>query len=183
MAERRELLRQDPFGSKGHGTAAATGFGLGALSMAGVALALCGPAAAGPFGAYVALLALFHQLEYICVAAYRADTLSFDCASTHRPPVGSFRAPLPSQSTDRGCWPVAHSFRHQPQHGLHHSGCDELGGVRYGAVALPVLDWLVRASRRPSDCRPLVSRAVSRVASFWCRLGRTGVPSQPLACW
>ena len=95
MAERRQLLRQDPFGSKGHGTAAAAGFGLGALSMAGVALALCGPAAGGPFGAYVALLALFHQLEYICVAAYRADTLSFDCASTrrHPPPAATFRAP------------------------------------------------------------------------------------------
>lgn len=69
-----------PFGPKGHGTAAATGFALGALSMAGLALALYGPAAGGPFGAYVALLAAFHQLEYICVAAYRPDTLSFDCA-------------------------------------------------------------------------------------------------------
>jgi hypothetical protein len=68
-----------PFGPKGHGTAAATGFALGALSMAGVALAIYGPAAGGPFGAYVALLAAFHQLEYICVAAYRPDTLSFDC--------------------------------------------------------------------------------------------------------
>lgn len=73
------IALQAPFGPKGHGTAAATGFALGALSMAGVALALYGPAAAGPFGAYLALLAAFHQLEYICVAAYRPDTLSFDC--------------------------------------------------------------------------------------------------------
>jgi len=84
MSEQQEQQRPRPrgsFGPRGHGTAVATGFALGAISMAGVALALCGPAAGGPFGAYVALLAAFHQLEYICVAAYRADTLSFDCAS------------------------------------------------------------------------------------------------------
>ena len=73
------MAQYAPFGPKGHGTAAATGFALGALSMAGVALAVYGPAAGGPFGAYLALLAAFHQLEYICVAAYRPDTLSFDC--------------------------------------------------------------------------------------------------------
>ena len=49
------------------------------ICVAGVALAVCGGPGSGPFGAYVAMLALFHQLEYICVAAYRADTLSFDC--------------------------------------------------------------------------------------------------------
>ena len=91
-------------GGQGHSTAAATAFALGGRSpaccprplaplpvtreraacaagicVAGVALAVCGGPGSGPFGAYVAMLALFHQLEYICVAAYRADTLSFDC--------------------------------------------------------------------------------------------------------
>ena len=75
----QQSAQQAPFGPKGHGRAAATGFALGALSMAGGTLALYGPAAGGPFGAYLALLAAFHQLEYICVAAYRPDTLSFDC--------------------------------------------------------------------------------------------------------
>ena len=79
MATYAHMAQYAPFGPKGHGTAAATGFALGALSMAGIALAVYGPAAGGPFGAYLALLAAFHQLEYICVAAYRPDTLSFDC--------------------------------------------------------------------------------------------------------
>ena len=63
------------FGSKGYGTVAATAFLLGFVCAAGVGLAFAG---AGPFGTYIALLAFFHQMEYICVAASRPETLSFD---------------------------------------------------------------------------------------------------------
>ena len=133
-----------PFGPKGHGTAAATGFALGALSMAGVALSIYGPAAGGPFGAYVALLAAFHQLEYICVAAYRPDTLSFDCEHpwlcTEPPARKPAITPRGGSLTLR--WLC--SFRHQPQQSIYHSSCHERGGVRGGIVALSLLDRLVR---------------------------------------
>ena len=42
----------------------------------GIAIALY---TGGTFGVYMALLAFFHQMEYICVAASRPELLSFDC--------------------------------------------------------------------------------------------------------
>jgi hypothetical protein len=87
---------------------------------------------AGTFGAYVALLALFHQLEYICVAATRPDTLSFDCESLWQQQ-HPLRHPLKHRAWD-SLWP-----RHIRQlscepHAVAASRCGGAAGVCVHAV-------------------------------------------------
>jgi hypothetical protein len=128
-----------PFGPKGHGTAAATGFALGALSMAGLALALYGPAAGGPFGAYVALL----RFTSLSTSAWLRTGLIRSALTVrpHRPCTRlTFCDALTASLTLRRLC----SFCHQPQYSIYHSSCHELGGVRRGIMALSLLDRLVR---------------------------------------
>ena len=121
------------FWLQGTGTVAITAFCLGLVCATGVAVAFY---TGGTFGVYIALLAFFHQMEYLCVAASRPELLSFDCEQHAIQFLQVFL-------NTHAC-----SFCNQSQHSIHNSCNYVMDRICSGVVVVSIFDWLVRCANQ-----------------------------------